>query len=160
MLASSTPSSGIAEPVSKNLLNIPVKGCIEFVERDDNSFCALVVHSYPGRLFYEFSATRITTGNDGLVSLAKDPFHKLELRPRCPELYEDSLPLYVGTSVVFLDDIGLTIYVLNDSGSIQQKVVMLCNPILAIIEVDEEIGMIAVRESDGNRAYTRVYWIA
>jgi hypothetical protein len=41
---------------------------------------------------------------------------------------------------------------------IQKKIMMLSRSILAIVEIDKEIGIVAVRESNGNRSYNRVYW--
>lgn len=157
VLASNTQTSGTAEFASKTLLTVPSKGNIEFIKRDDTSFCAVVVKGDPGQS-YDLCATRITTRDDGSVCKSQDPFDKLELRPRFPDAYSPP-PLYVGSCVVFLDDLGPTVYISNGSGRIHQKTITLPNRILAVITVDEEIGMIAVRESDAGRSCTRVYWL-
>ena len=69
-----------------------------------------------------------------------------------------SLPDQAPYFIIF--DGLVAIYVSNGSDTIQKKTMMLSHPILAIVEIDEEIGMVVVRESDGDRSYTRVYWIS
>lgn len=155
-----TPSSINPDASSINLFTASDKGGLEIIKRGHNSFCVMVISSSIGKVWYDFNATQITIGPDGTPTTVRDHFDKIGLRPRFPELYEYGLPLYVGTSIAFLDAMGLIIYVDDDTGAIREKAMSLVGSIVGIEEIDREIGMIAVRESDGMNYSTRVYWLA